>query len=249
MCCFSRPVEDVSDTKIFARFGSGLNQYLAYSMSLHTRERLAMILPIPVARGSGEDAVKFINLQKYPHFFNDMLQGFPPPRVPGAKSVVAVQPEGQLKVHSIGSFDASFVPTVVDFSRLDDRFRLPGDVWTRLPGYAGFGFAVFKLKRVRGPVHPMAFSFPTAMPQSLFFPTLHIHDGEIHPMEEFDHTLYAQGSRISARDWRESAGIAMQFVKCHLSEGLVSPGHHVYRREIRGISENGDIVLRASKVA
>lgn len=249
MCCFSRPVEDVSATKVFARFSSGVNQFLACSMTLHAREKLAMILPIPVAKGSGENAVSFINLEKYPQLFDDLWQGFPQPRIPGAKSVSAVQPQEELKVHSVGSFDASFVPAVADFSRLDGRFRLPDDVWKKLPGYAGFGFAVFKLKRVHGPVHPMAFSFPSAMPQSLFFPTLHIHDGEIHEKEEFDHTLYAQGSRISAREWRESPGIAMQFVKCDLTEGLVSPGHHVFRRQSHGLSANGDILLKASKVA
>ena len=252
MCCFSRPVEDVSDTKIFARLGNGVDQFIAYSMALVAKESLAMVLPLPVVKGSGEKAVKFINLEKYPRLFEDLWKGFPALRSraeagPFGYAPAAAQPK--LEVQSVGSFDASFVPTIADFTRLDERFRLPADVWKKLPGYADFGFAVFKLKAVHGPVHPMAFSFPSAVPQSLFFPTLHIHDGEIHAKAGFDHTLYAQGSGIKARDWTESPGIAVQFVKCGLTEGMVSPGHHVYRRQMRGLLANGDVLLKSGKLA
>lgn len=253
MCCFSRPVQDVSDTKIFARLGNGVSQFVAYSMSLNTREDLAMVLPIPVVTGSDEKAVKFINLEKYPQLFDDLWKGFPESRARsyGDPFAAASGPVSQrkLEVQSVGSFDASFVPTIADFTRLDERFRLPGDVWAKLPGYADFGFAVFKLKAVRGPVHPMAFSFPSAIPQTIFFPTLHIHDGEIHEKENFDHALYAQGSGINTVDWVESPGIAVQFVKCGLTDGMVSPLHHVHRRRVQGLQVNGDILLKARKVA
>jgi hypothetical protein len=250
MCCFSRPVQDVSDTKIFARLGSGVTQYLAYAMSMIAKEDLSMVLPIPVVKGSDEKAVKFINLEKYPQMFEDLWRGFPAPRSAAADPFGAVPPAAapKLEVQSVGAFDASFVPTIADFSRLDERFRLPPDVWQKLPGYAYFGFAVFKLKAAHGPVHPMAFSFPSASPQTLFFPTLHIHDGQIHEKETFDHTLYAQGGGINVRDWQESSGVALQFVKCGLTQDMVSPANHVYRRQIHGLYANGDILLKASKV-
>lgn len=253
MCCFSRPVLDVSDTKIFARLGNGVTQYIAYAMSMSAREDLAMVLPIPVVEGSGEDAVKFISLEKYPQMFDDLWKGFPAPR-PNFLSdrafapAAAGAPQPKLKVQSVGSYDASFVPTIADFSRLDERFRLPGDVWQKLPGYADFGFAVFKFKAGSGTVHPMAFSFPSAIPQTLFFPTLHIHDGQVHPNEVYDHTLYAQGGGINRREWLESPGIALQFVKCGLTGGMVSAQNHVYRQMVRGLQTNGDILLKASKV-
>jgi hypothetical protein len=253
MCCFSRPVLDVSNTKIFARLGNGVEQFIAYAMNLSANEDLSMVLPIPVVPGSGEKAVKFINLEKYPKLFDDLWKGFPAPvsRSRGGDPFGAVPASipQKLEVQSVGAFDASFVPTIADFSRLDERFRLPDGVWKKLPGYANFGFAVFKLKSVHGPVHPMAFSFPSSMPQSLFFPTLHIHDGQIHAKEEFDHTLYCQGGGINAKDWQESPGIAVQFVKCGLTHDMVSPKHHVYRRQMKGMQENGDVLLRAGKVA
>ncbi|QIF03938.1 hypothetical protein [Roseimicrobium sp. ORNL1] len=252
MCCFSQPVKDVSNTKIFARLGNGVDQFVAYAMNLSADEELSMVLPIPVVPGSGEKAVKFINLEKYPRLFEDLWKGFPAPvsRSRGGDTFgpAAVYGVQKLEVQSVGAFDASFVPTIADFSRLDERFRLPEKVWKKLPGYATFGFAVFKLKDVHGPVHPMAFLFPSSMPQSLFFPTMHIHDGEIHAKEEFDHTLYCQGSNIDA-SWQESPGIAVQFVKCGLTHDMVSPKHHVHRRLMKGVQENGDVLLRAGKVA
>ncbi|CAN5789309.1 hypothetical protein BH11VER1_BH11VER1_23470 [soil metagenome] len=252
MCCFTGPVKDVSNTKIFARMGVGVEQYIAYAMSLESETKLAMVLPIPVIAGSGEDAVKFINLHDYPTLFDDLHAGFPANnRYPGGGMIpAAIQapPQQKLKVNSVGSYDASFVPTIADFSRLDERFRLPNEVWAKLPGYKNYGFAVFKLKALHGPVHPMAFSFPSAMLQSLFFPTLHIHDGQIHAKEHFDHTLYAQGSGINAKGWEESPGIAGQFVKESLTQGMISSGHHVYRKQIYGLETNGDILLRATKL-
>lgn len=42
------------------------------------------------------------------------------------------------------------------------------------------GFAVLKLRAGNLHAHPMAFSFPRRTDRALFFPTLHIHDGEAH---------------------------------------------------------------------
>jgi hypothetical protein len=47
MCCFSRHVEMVSNTNIFARSSEGSRQFIVYGMSIQTTEDLAMILPIP----------------------------------------------------------------------------------------------------------------------------------------------------------------------------------------------------------
>src|SRR5512145_3377158 len=76
MCCFSQPVELVADTNIFAR-GDNDRQFLVYSMSYAAPTDLAMVLPLPVPTDSSEDAVRFINLQRYPTFFSYMSSGFP----------------------------------------------------------------------------------------------------------------------------------------------------------------------------
>ena len=47
MCCFSRPVQSVSATKIFSRDAGNGKQFLVYSMTYRAGEDLAMVLPLP----------------------------------------------------------------------------------------------------------------------------------------------------------------------------------------------------------
>ena len=124
MCCFSQPVISVSATNIFARAGVGGRQFLVYSMSIKARNDLAMILPLPVKTPAGEKDVEFIDLKGYPSFFGDLLMGFPPPptkRSWGLATRGDMSESAKLEVVQVGDFEASFVPTVKDFSRLDER--------------------------------------------------------------------------------------------------------------------------------
>ena len=57
-------------------------------------------------------------------------------------------------------------------------------------------------------VHPMAFEFPRRAPAALFFPTVHIHDGEVHETAMFDHRLYCQLGAAPAKGWESSNGPA-----------------------------------------
>ncbi len=254
MCCFSRPVQSVTATRIFARFLDPNTQVVVYSMAIDAGEDLAMILPIPVAEGSGDDAMKFIDLSGYEKFFDDVESGFPPPPQPVTRSLGIPPPAAAagpppLVVHTVGKFEASFVPTVKDFSRLDERFRLPSGVWEKLGGYARSGFAVFKLKKGEQRVHPMAFSFPTATPGKLFFPTVHIHDGAVHKEADFDHVLYCQALRLgqgNLHTWTESQRPASLFVKTKETKSIVAPDSHIYRRAMIGNFPNKDTVLAAA---
>jgi len=241
MCCFSRRVDKVADTSIFARPSKDNKQFLVYSMLFAAKEDLAMILPLPTPKGSPEDALKFINLEKYPDFFKDMAAGFPappPPRGGGDKGPPKDKPH--LVVVEVGAFEASFVPSVKDFSRLDERFRLPADTWDELPAYKDHGFAVFKLKKV----HPMAFEFPRTDKSQLFFPTVHIHDGKVHKTATFDHALYCQGiPAMQLMRWTESPKLAGNFMKIDESQGLIDKEAHVYRLRLAGRRNNEDILV------
>lgn len=248
MCCFTGEVEEVKNTRIFARLGAQGNQVIIYQMSLNAPQDVAMVLPVPVRQGTGEDAVKFFDFSKYATVFADMSAMFPMPAAASAgpfSRTAAAEPV-TLKVHSVGAYDASFVPAIGAFQGLDARFRLPEDVWEKLPGYADFGFAVFKLKPGKAEVHPMAFSFPTALADTLFFPTLHIHDGKVHKKETFDHTLYLQGpgADLARRGWQESPALAVTAVKCGFTHGMVRPERHLYRQSMRGVFDNGDVVVK-----
>ena len=244
MCCFSRPVIAVNGTNIFARSTGPLKQALVYTMLLRAREEMAMILPIPVRPHSGENAVRFINLEEYAHFFEDMETVFldsyglkHAPSRSGSKS------DGLLAVVDVGSFEASFVPTISDFERLDERFRLPTGTWDQLPLYKRYGFTVFKLKPGAKIIHPMAFEFPRASPTRLFFPTVHIHDGKVHDTAVFDHALYCQKmgeDSFSLSQWKESPELSDTFMKVDKSAGLIAPKTHCYQMKITGRKKNTD---------
>jgi len=251
MCCFSGPVNSVSATKIFARMGEDGRQFLVYSMTVDAANPLAMVLPLPVTKDSDEHAVHFINLKEYPNFFADVESGFPRPAphffgdgpAPASASIQA------LPVVQVGDFEASFVPTVKDFHRLDPRFRMPPELFTKMPDYQHFGFAVFKLKPGAQTVHPMAFDFPAAQPEHLFFPTVHVHDGKVHDTAEFDHVLYCQPGgpkslKLSA--WSESPKHAKSFVSIKKTEGIVVANEHCYKRELQGRLRNKDTIVLSS---
>lgn len=248
MCIFSRPVDSVSSTSIFGRVEGGM-QYLVYEMKFSAGEDTAMTLPIPVQPGSGEDAVKFIALDGYPDFFKDMRAGFPEPQSRSRNSLSADGPlmRAPLKVHSVGSFEASYVPSVKDFSRLDARFRLPDEVWSKLPRYADHGFVVFKLRAGEDvKVHPMAFSFPTRKPEKIFFPTVHIHDGKVHGEAEFDHSLYyqrASGDRGTDSPSEARSAEASRFMKVERTQGIVRGELPCLRMRIQGMKPNLDTLV------
>ena len=205
MCIFSQPVVSVSDTNIFARMLPDGWQYLVYQMRFETRDKNAMVLPLPVQLpATDEKTLEFISLKQHDRFFKDLDKGFPlalPSRSMLSEGVdTAVNSKQMLKVHDVGDFIASFVPTVGDFDRLDKQFRVPQESWDKIPRYSDYGFAVFQLKSLQGQPHPMAFKFRSRLNQpgngSLFFPTVHIHDGEVHQLEKFDHTLVFAGPRF-----------------------------------------------------
>ena len=248
----------MTETRIFGRFVTKERQVLAYQMSLDTPADVAMILPIPVVQPAKEDAVKFIDLSGYQDFFSDLEKGFPTRSYskggvsPGSLPDTDRKP---LKVHAVGSFDASFVPTVKDFGRLDARFRLPKGTWDKLPQFSNYGFAVFKLKKGNEEVHPMAFSFPSRFKRGnvykerVYFPTVHIHDGKVHLQEKFDHTLYAQASpkagfRMNEK-WVESGSLASNFTSPEKSQGLIWDKGHVYRKRVVGLQKNEDVIAQA----
>jgi hypothetical protein len=196
MCCFSGPVRHVADTRIFARLSGRGTQYLVYSMAYEAARPVAMILPLPVARQKATP-LRFISLKTYPRFFEDLDRAFPEPVTRSrswSKETAVAASAASLPIVDVGDFVASFVPTLNDFGRLDRRFTLPRRSWDRLPQYRDYGFAVFQLKGTARPtgVHPMALEFATRLRGQLFFPTVHIHDGQVHPDEEFDHALYYQ---------------------------------------------------------
>lgn len=273
MCLFSQHVEKVWSTRIFARPLAEKRQLLVYGMSLEIAEDVAMILPIPVPAGSPEDAVTFVDLSARPSFFEDVEALFPRPEQAAfaVGRALGAPPSASLVVHDVGDFEASFVPTPRDFNRLDARFRLPGDVFEALPEYGAWGFCVFKLRRPAGTrssglldlfkgkaskstrgrprqVHPMAFEFPRRDPSALFYPTVHVHDGAVHPTAEFDHALYCQTDAAlePLMQWERSASRADRLPQ--EAHAWVEPSRWIYKRTLTGEHPNRDTLLTEAKL-
>lgn len=242
MCCFHPGVQSVRRTKIFARSGADGRQFLVYAMKKSSVQDVAMILPLPVPAGGPEDAVRFIDLKEYPALFDDLDSGWPNRK---AEEETGVIPRAPLEVVDVGDFEASFVPSAKDFDRVDPRFRIPAATLDALP-VKGFGFAVFKLKKGADEVHPMAFDFPRADRTRLFFPTIHVHDGKVHPTADFDHILFCQagdGERLGIRDWETSPLPARAFADDERAKGVLDPNRPVHRLLVKGPRKNEDILV------
>jgi hypothetical protein len=267
MCCFSvatpvgliarlfRPKVHVSRTTIFARALGDGRQALAYGMDLRTRTEVAMVLPLPVAPGSGEDAVRFVDLSKWPRMFDELRTLFEFEQTLGAKKGGFRLPASQapkLVVHDIGSFVASYVPARADFARLDEQFRLPAVLFDAVPHYADYGFAVFQLKPGDVTVHPMALTFPSRAPDKLFFPTVHVHDGAFHAKAKFDHALYYQHPTCPEPDrsvlpFSAFRGDAVGWMKPSSAYAdLVDAARSIVRRTLRARLPNEDTWIEGS---
>ena len=262
MCIFSKPVLSVTSTNIFGRLLDNGAQYLAYQMKYSSKELNAMILPLPVTTPADEKSLEFISLKEYDSFFNDLNNGFPveAPLFDGIDSALPsrgmAKQKKKLKVVEVGEFVASFVPSLDDFDRLDDQFVVPRETWALIPAYADYGFAVFQLKSLEGKPHPMAFKFKSRLENRVFFPTVHIHDGEVHEEEDFDHTLYLQSASFDsvAGDYQDrdvvvpATGFARSkwnaggFCDAEKSQGLVIADRLVHRKVMKGNLANTDIV-------
>lgn len=243
MCVFSAKIRSVSSTNIFARLFNG-EQYLAYEMKLSSPQDVAMILPLPVDHTKGAK-VSFIDLSGYPNFFADLEECFEELMLGSAAASMAV-PSASLAVIKVGSFDASIVPSIADFSRLDQRFRLPSEIWQDLPDYRDYAFAVFKLRAGEIRIHPMALKFTSRFTDKIFFPTLHIHDGKVDAQAEFDHQLVVQGIGEGSEQWKKAfrpVADVMDFahaLQVAQLRDILDREQELFRYTIRGQQTNQD---------
>ena len=93
----------------------------------------------------------------------------------------------------------------------------------------------------------MAIKFPQRDPASLFFPTVHVHDGHnVPPLADFDHELFFQtsGRVVLDRDWFQSTWPAGTFMRqTSLPVDLMDCDQRCYLIEIRGQHPNRDFCL------
>lgn len=161
-------------------------QALVFSPDLPADDDTPVILPLPVAPGSGSGAVRFVSLDACPRFF-DMLERVVSPVGRGVSR--RLRAEGT----AAGCFDASYLPTIEDFAHLDPRWRRSAAVWRDLGRYQDYGFAVFTPRPgPRSAGHPIALWFRTRDAERLFFPTVQVHGPEVPAAAALDHVFYYQ---------------------------------------------------------
>jgi hypothetical protein len=219
-----------------------------YAMAVTARVPVAMVLPVPVREGLGDQGLRFLDLSGYSRFFKDLDALFP--RLHGrgrGKSLLIGSRAVPLKVHRVGAFVASYVPTEQDFDRLDPQFRVPAALGDLLfPRYPGWGYAVFQLAEDSLPqkVHPMAYAYQPRDLGRLFYPTVHVHDGRTVPeREHFDHTLYTQ-SDVFPCGWESGPLVPGQIhLDLERTQGLVRAEQPFHRIRIHGVRPNRDLVL------
>jgi hypothetical protein len=257
MCCFSGNTS-VSATRIFARMTRQDAQVLVYQMHYSASTPTAMILPLPVTPPARDNSVRWRNLKEHASFFDNLAGGFPLDSSANdgifrSKSEAAAA--RALEVHEVGDFIASFVPKVDDFDRLDPAFSIKKEVWNKIPAYSDYGFAVFQLKQRSGTPHPIAFEFDTRLRDTVYFPTVHIHDGTVHAEDAFDHVLYLQEARFDAKVGRyrgpEKADGSTGFVRSNekaasfadVSSGVIDGDLLVHKKIIQGMHPNTDTLI------
>jgi hypothetical protein len=92
----------------------------------------------------------------------------------------------------------------------------------------------------------MALRFPTREPGALFFPTVHVHDGNVSESAAFDHTLYAQLSPLLGAlvDWSPSTAALGTVVDGARAKQLVDGPAGGWSTSIIGTEPNRDVWLR-----
>lgn len=112
----------------------------------------------------------------------------------------------------------------------------------------------------------MAFKFRSRLAKGddrkVFFPTVHIHDGQVHELEQFDHLLYLQSKEFDSACGRYSsfrlADPATRYVRsrskvkkfCNVkaSKGILDGTSLVHRIRMKGKLSNTDVLAKIDKL-
>jgi hypothetical protein len=191
MCIILSTVDKVANTKIYVSPDKeNKRQLTVYSNEVATKEENAMILPVP-----NPETIELLDLSNYPKFFEDCEACFT--RVP-TLSLRSFQPMNAyaslLPVFQVGSYLASIVPSLYDFSRVNRDVFDYGDDLIRVleKNYKeGFGFILCVLKKGSHTYHPFAYTHDIQTPNRLFIPTRHYHPGESNSTADWDHIIYS----------------------------------------------------------
>ena len=183
MCIISGHVKNVSNTKILVAplTQSSLNddskasslQLTVYCNKVSVKDKNAvMVLPFP------KSEYKSFDLTEYPTLFDDLSKIWPQARsLSRSSATYSLSNSNSLEVFQNGSYSASVVPDIDDFSRLQGQvFEVNQDVISFMKEHypSGYSFVVCKLDGNKE-YHPFAYIHSTLPGGAMFIPTMHYH--------------------------------------------------------------------------
>jgi len=221
MCCFNRPVQGVSQTRILVAPTKDGRQITVYEHKVgvigggrgrkedeEKKDKIkkeqekakygnAMILPCPLKAGS---KVQLLDLSKDSFSFERVENYFPKEPVPQSRGVRLHKPvttdNSKLAVHEVGAYFVSIAENLGDLKRIDPAvFTVSENIEHLFAAHyaAGFGFIVccFNPDKAIVDGHPIAYVHDV-MPDGRFFvPCRHEHGHGTQAMETFDHFIYS----------------------------------------------------------
>lgn len=197
MCIILTHVESVSNTQIYVSSSKSRKRQLTiYTNKVDTHVKNAMILPVP-----NPLSVELLNFKNYKKIFDDCRECFHHDdgsrndrHMYRAALSASFDSRPPLPVYTVGSYQASIVPSINDFDRVDTQIlRVNPQVFTLLKDTydSSFGFIICQLREGSHQYHPFAYTHEIHNCNLLFVPTLHYHLGETSVKADWDHTIYS----------------------------------------------------------
>lgn len=216
MCIISHKVNSVAKTNIFVSLNKSNNrQLVVYSNMVNTPNNNTMIMAVPYPT-----SIKFHDLSNYTKLFIDLKNSFQPLLFKQKKSRTpsfSTNTES-IKVHDVGSYQASIVESLDDIKNLDPTVFQTNDEVTKFltekySEQKNIGFVFCKLKAGDVTYHPFGYSHDALKIGYLFVPTMHYHINEnLLFNKETDNDI--------ADDWDHAIYIADGYTPCNKAEDI-----------------------------
>ena len=207
MCVIVGGVQHVANTKILVAPMRRGHQLTVYQNQVDMTNPTAMILPFPY----GNKGAELIDLSGYPQIFDDLSRAFSKYELVGVNN--SYSSAKTIKVHQVGSYSVSIVPTIDDFDRLQHHVfsldpNLSGILRGKYPVHAGF---IVCLMNMNAKFHPIAYVTRRLRSQQLFVPTYHYH-GHIETHPDWDHEIYVVNLMDKGHEISQMLGTKMHRV-------------------------------------
>ena len=203
MCIITSTVNEVAKTRIYVSADeANRRQLTVYSNYVSSSRENAMILPVP-----NPESIELLNFSNYPAFFEDLANCFQK-RIPrGISNTLGFGLVTEtLPIYKVGSYQASIVPNLDEFDRLDfHTFKVDPNLYSFLDVHyrkGNFGFIVCSLMAGDHTYHPFAYTHGMHKSGRLFIPTMHYHPGHTHETGDWDHLIYSPSTTLHDDKYR-----------------------------------------------